>query len=245
VERSDRAAVVQLFWDAALVIGEIRVDGAAAQHARVRRVQNGDAIRLVDGRGHVAAGRVIATQRDEMAIAVDRVTKVPRPLALEVVVPIADKDRMLLAAEKCVELQVTAWHPTFFVRSRSVSPRGEGEKFRAKVLARMQSALEQSGGAWMPDVHEDGEAADAWAQLPGNSRGVVLDVDGPPLPELVRNQPMVIAVGPEGGFERHELAAAKASGWVSASLGTATLRFETALIAGIAVIRSSQLAHGS
>ena len=217
----------------------------AARHARVRRVEHGDAVRLIDGEGRVAVGAVVSMAKDDVTIAVERVMQMPRPQPLEVIVPVADRDRMLLAAEKCVELQVTAWRPAYFARSRSVSPRGEGPKFHEKVRARMRSALEQSGGTWMPEIAEEVDGVDALKNASQQLNRLLLDVDGAPLPGLVASVPIVVAVGPEGGFERTELDVATASGWRLASVATTTLRFETALIAAAAVIRATQLNHRS
>jgi 16S rRNA (uracil1498-N3)-methyltransferase len=167
--------------------------------------------------------------------------EVPRPVALEVIVPVADRERMLWIAEKCVELQATSWRPAYFARSRSVSPRGEGDKFKEKVRARMRSALEQCGGAWMPNIHDEAEAPAALASVPRDWKRFLLDGGGVGLASLISNESTSMAVGPEGGFEQTEIAAAVASGWVPASLGPTILRFETAAIAGMAVIRATQL----
>ena len=204
-------------------------------------------MRLVDGRGRVAFGKIEADGggKGELTVSVDRVVDVPRPSTLEIVVPVADRDRMLLAAEKCVELQVTAWRPAYFARSRSVSPRGEGEKFREKILARMQSALEQSGSAWLPDLHEETEILEVLINVPPACQRFILDASGAPLAALILSGPVALAVGPEGGTERHEIEAAQQAGWTAASLATTVLRFETAAIAGAAVVRAAQLAPRS
>jgi 16S rRNA (uracil1498-N3)-methyltransferase len=246
VERRD-GPVITLFWEgSSLVAGtDARLGSEPAQHARVRRAVPGDRIRLLDGAGMVAQGTVASLARDEITVAVQDVTLVAAPSALEVLVPVADRDRMLLAAEKCAELQVTAWRPVFFARSRSVSPRGEGAKFRDKVRARMQAALEQSGGAWLPSIADESDAATAFRDTkPGLAR-FLLDALGEPLTAHVASDPIAIAVGPEGGLEPGERDIARESGWQLASLGSTTLRFETAVIAAAAVIRATQLIHRS
>jgi 16S rRNA (uracil1498-N3)-methyltransferase len=241
VERHDRAAMITLFWTEPFTIGETRLRGAPAEHARARRVERGNSARLVDGRGRVAFGEIASVGRGELIVTVDRVVEVPRPSTLEVIVPVADRDRMLLAAEKCVELQVTAWRPTYFARSRSVSPRGEGQKFREKVRARMQGALEQSGSAWLPDVHEEMELLGVLTSVPPDCKRFMLDANGAPLSPLIRNGPVALAVGPEGGTEHHEIEAARSAGWTVAAVATTILRFETAIVAGAAVVRAAQL----
>jgi 16S rRNA (uracil1498-N3)-methyltransferase len=108
----------------------------------------------------------------------------------------------------------------------------------------MRSALEQSGGAWMPVLEEEMEGIDA-LRVRTDSQHLLLDIGGEPLAGLAGSVPTVIAVGPEGGLEPQELAVAAESGWIFASLGTTTLRFETAIIAAAAVIRATQLTHRS
>jgi len=245
VERHDRAPVVALFSAEPLAEGDMRLPEAPAQHARVRRVEPGAAVRLLDGRGRVADAVVRTIDKKGMAVSILAITEIARPTPLEVIVPVADRDRMLLAAEKCVELQVTAWRPAYFARSRSVSPRGEGEKFHEKVRARMQSALEQCGAAWMPELHEEADVSDAMRQIPGDWNRLLLDVTGVALPSMIQNGSISIAVGPEGGLERRELEEAQHRGWRPASIGGTTLRFETAIIAGAAVIRAAQLSPRS
>jgi 16S rRNA (uracil1498-N3)-methyltransferase len=246
VERSDRAPVATFFTELPLVEGEtISLETAAAQHVRVRRLQRGARLRLVDGRGRVATAALSSLGKREVTVSVEHVLDMPKPTPLEVIMPIADRDRMLLAAEKCVELQVTSWRPVYFARSRSVSPRGEGEKFHEKIVARMRSALEQSGGAWMPDVHTDMEIEGALHSVPESWNRLILHAEGIPIAAHTRDGPTAIAVGPEGGIESTELDAAVAAGWRAASLGTSILRFETAAIAAAAIVRAAQHSTGS
>jgi 16S rRNA (uracil1498-N3)-methyltransferase len=70
--------------------------------------------------------------------------------------------------------------------------------------------------------------------------GLVLDAAGPPLATLAGSlrAPIAIALGPEGGLEAEELARFRDAGWRAASLGANVLRFETAGIAALALVRS-------
>lgn len=240
MERRDHAGVARFFCEE-IALGEVRLEGSAVAHARVRRLQAGDAVQLIGGAGAVGTGRIEAMDRHAMVIHVNVVEQQPRPTLIEVVVPVADRDRMLLAAEKCAELQVSVWRPVCFARSRSVNPRGEGERFREKVRARMQGALEQSGSAWMPTMVAESELPEALAAVRGHERRLVMDARGAPMSSLLRGGPVALAVGPEGGLEDEELAAFERSGWLPAALGTSILRFETAVIASVAAARVAQL----
>jgi 16S rRNA (uracil1498-N3)-methyltransferase len=214
---------------------------SAERHAHVRRLREGDAVRVVDGVGTIGMGRYCATGRraGHGEVNVDVTEWVDRPAELTLFVPVADRDRMLWLAEKACELAVTRWQPVMFARSRSVSPRGEGEAFARKVRARMISALEQSGGAWLPQVDAERSLEDAMATV-GEAACYVLDVEGAPLSHMAPFGTTAIALGPEGGMEASEVDALHARGWRSASLGATTLRFETAGIAAAAIVRASQ-----
>jgi 16S rRNA (uracil1498-N3)-methyltransferase len=247
VERDDRSPVGTFFVDAALAAGATASLGdQAAHHARVKRLLAGDAVRLTDGAGSLATGTIGDIRRTSLVVAVERVRTVNRPAAIHLRVPVADRDRMLWLAEKATELGVTSWQSVRFRRSASVSPRGEGDAFHEKLRARMVSALEQSGGAWLPSVVADTQVEELRAE-PGQLP-IVLDPGGAPLASLMilataGDEPVVL-VGPEGGIEPEELSALLAGGWRAASLADTILRFETAGIAGIAVVRAAQLVGG-
>ena len=233
--------MIKFFSARAFAAGDtVDLGEAAVHHARVRRVAVGDAARVLDGRGSVGTGRIHHLTKARLEVQISSVATVARPAELAVFVPVADRDRMLIAAEKCAELQITRWQPVVFERSRSVSPRGEGEKFRERVRARMVSALEQSGGAWLADIDAEITAHELWTSVAGDWNRLVLDSRGTSMATRKHRSLNAIAVGPEGGLSGSELADAETAGWERASIGSTTLRFETALIAGVAIVRSTQ-----
>ncbi len=210
---------------------------ADARHIHVLRLGVGERIGLRDGAGLMASGLLVKLGRSQAIVEVDDVQRVEPPPAVHLILPIADRDRMLWLAEKAAELTVASWRPVLWQRSRSVSPRGDGPSFRSKVRARMISALLQSRSAWLPEIYPDANMDRALAAAPTGNR-IVLDLGGsrPALAPLT--DPVVIAVGPEGGLETEELSALEAARFVRMSLGDSILRFETAAIAGVAVARS-------
>ena len=247
MERDDRPPVGTFFVESTLVPGEpISLGEPTAHHARVKRLSAGDPVRLTDGAGHHAAGSISDIRRTSVVVAVQEVRSVERPPAIHLRAPVADRDRMLWLAEKATELGVTSWQAVRFRRSASVSPRGEGDAFQEKLRARMVSALEQSTGAWLPKLLAD-TSLDA-LHIESSQLPIVLDVEGAPLASLLTSAPPsaepVILVGPEGGIEPAELSSLIDTGWQSASLAGTMLRFETAGVAAIAVVRGAQLQRG-
>ncbi len=242
----DRRPSVAHFWVASPVaIGEtVSLDREAAHHVRVLRLVEGKSVGLTDGRGQAALGTLTTVTRSSADVRVVEATIVPRPYPIHVLVPVADRERMLWLAEKCVELQAASWRPVHWHRSVSVSTRGTGAAFTDRVAARMQAALTQSRGAWLPEVRDAAAVEQVLHQAPPGAR-IVLDPDGTPLLAVVREhaaQAVTIAVGPEGGYEDAELARLVAAGFVRASLGDTILRFETAAVAALAIVRAATAA---
>lgn len=213
--------------------GEQDLGPDAAHHARVKRLEVGDRVQLTDGHGKIGIGQVVGITKSSLTVRANDLRTYDAPPPIRLCVPIGDKDRMLWVAEKAAELQVAEWIPVMFERSKSVNPRGEGESFERKVLARMISALEQSGGAWLPQIHPTRTLDDL-----ANEKGIVLERGGKPLAGLRFDAPTTIAVGPEGGFTPAELSELRDRGWTPASLGDVTLRFETAAIGAVAIARA-------
>ncbi len=232
-------AVTTFFAPEAPIAGSPLTLGAdIAHHARVRRLDTGAIVRLTDGSGNIGSGTIVRITKQSVTVDVTEVSVIDPPAAVHLVVPVADRERMLWLAEKATELAVTSWRPLLWRRSRSVSPRGEGSMFQAKVRARMVSALEQSGGAWLPALYPDATVERAIASAPPGMR-LLLDADGPPILEAPLEGPVTIAVGPEGGIERDESAALVEAGWTRVSLGDTILRFETAGVAALSVVRAA------
>jgi 16S rRNA (uracil1498-N3)-methyltransferase len=169
---------------------------------------------------------------------------------VHLLLPVADRDRMLWLAEKATELGATSWRPVIWKRSKSVTPRGEGPTFNQKVAARMAGALGQSRGTWLPSLFPEATVERAIAAAPDGPR-LALDVSGEPIASLVAAlesvreygsgilRPITLAVGPEGGFEESELDLLRAAGFRTVSIGQNILRFETAAVAALAVVRSA------
>ena len=156
MEQRDRTAVATFFASEPMVGGHVTtLSEGEAHHARVRRIAIGDRLRLVDGAGGVGYGNVVKLGKAQAMVEVDVLDRVEPLPVIHLMVPIADRDRMLLVGEKATELSAFSWRPVMWRRSRDVSPRGEGMSFQTRLRARMVGALTQCGGAWLPVIYPD------------------------------------------------------------------------------------------
>lgn len=211
------------------------------RHLRVLRLAVGATLGLRDGAGLVGRGTLVRFAKGQAQVEVEQVEVRAAPPDVHLMVPVADRERLLWLAEKAGEFACTSWRPVLWRRSRSVAPRGEGPAFQAKVRARMASALAQSQGAWLPQIFPEANLERALLAAPPGDR-IVLDADGESLIGTTSARlaaPVIIAIGPEGGIEDDELAMVMAAGFRTASLGPGILRFETAGIAALSIVRTA------
>jgi 16S rRNA (uracil1498-N3)-methyltransferase len=213
----------------------------AAHHAvRVLRLGDGAAVELFDGRGgawqarlKVAGKRVLAT----LGAYADNDRESPLAVTLVQCLPAADK--MDWVVQKCTELGVAAIQP---VAARRSVIKLSGERMERRVQHWQQvavSACEQCGRNRPPEVapivdlpqylgRERGQNETRWILAPGGA-GQLKNL---PVPA----GPIVLLVGPEGGFEDEELKAAQVAGFQPLCLGPRVMRTETAGAAAQAAI---------
>ncbi len=239
MERDHRPGVAHFFsgepllTSGALVLGE-----DAAHHARVRRLAVGAPVTVRDGSGSTSSGTLVRMAKQHLELEIEP-PRCPPPLPpVHLLVPVADKERMLLLAEKATELGVTTWRPVLWRRSRSVAGRGEGTMFAQKVEDRMIGALLQSEGAWLPQRFMESNAERAIAALPVEGTRLLLDPEGEPIASVELSGPVVIAVGPEGGFEPDETERLVEAGFRKVAIAGGILRMETAAIVALGVVRT-------
>jgi 16S rRNA (uracil1498-N3)-methyltransferase len=150
-------------------------------------------------------------------------------------------DRMEWAIEKCTELGVTRIIPVIASRTEShLAASASKRRERWERIARQAS--EQSRRITPPEINVPVKLKEV-LELPGSLRIVSSEVEQElMLKQVLESSPsadnVVLALGPAGGWTDAELDLFKQAGWVSASLGSAILRAETAAIAATAVIFS-------
>ncbi len=218
--------------------GVVILDETEAHHLRVRRVGDGAVIRLVDGRGGVATARV-SVENQVVAARVVATTSVGAPPLTELLLGAGDRDRFLAAVETATELGATRIVPILAERTLGVATRFQASHVE-RATARARDAVKQCGGAWAPAVAPPVSLADALRQhaTPAGATAalrLLADQEGGTMPVLKEGDPVLWAVGPEGGFTDAEVATLKGVGFRAVSLGHLTLRFDTAAVAALAL----------
>ena len=213
--------------------GVVILDEAEAHHLAVRRVADGALIRLVDGRGGVATARV-AQENQVLVARVIATTSIGAPPVTELLLGAGDRDRFLSAVEKATELGATRIVPVVSERAVGVATRFQAAHVE-RATARAREAVKQCGASWAPSIGAPVGLADALRQHPAGAVRLVADHEGGTMPPLREGDAVQWLIGPEGGFTDAELALVKGAGFRPVSLGRATLRFDTAAVAAVAV----------
>jgi len=187
--------------------------GPAAHHAmRVLRLRQGDALTLFDGTGGEWRATIAAAGRRDATVAIGAHDPVEResPLAATLVVSTLATDAMDYAVRKAVEVGVAAIVPVVAARSQGAS-RGDRRVDHWRKIA--VAACEQCGRNRVPPV-ELPQPLGAWLAVRDAGRaGVVLAPGAAATLAVVGAVDAIdVLVGPEGGFDETEIAAARKAG---------------------------------
>ncbi|MDI9238911.1 16S rRNA (uracil(1498)-N(3))-methyltransferase [Lysobacter sp. LF1] len=218
-------------------------ESAAAHLVRVLRLGVGDACVLFNGDGHDYAARIVAAGKRELRVAIDSAAAVERESSLELVLlqGVARGEKMDLILQKATELGAASFHPLWSQRSEVKLDEARAEKRLAHWRSVVSSACEQSGRARVPDVSAPRSLAATLESLPAGGLRLILDPEGDlafGTLAIDADAPVVLAVGPEGGWSDLDREQLRAAGFRGLRLGPRILRTETAGLAAIAALQA-------
>ncbi|MDP6408334.1 MAG: RsmE family RNA methyltransferase [Planctomycetota bacterium] len=237
-----------------LAPGELR-------HAlRVMRLAPGDRLCGLDGRGASWPLEVTAVGRDRLELVrCGPPVREAEPGAggaggewIELALSLPRGARTAAMVERLVQLGLARLRPVVSERS-APHAREAGAHRRERLERTVGEAMKQSGRVWPTLIETAAPLAEA-TPFPAGVRAVLLDggAGAAPLGEVLcagratgpwtRAAPLVLWVGPEGGYSDSERAVLTASGALAGNLGPATLRTETAAEAALAVAVQAALA---
>jgi 16S rRNA (uracil1498-N3)-methyltransferase len=218
--------------------GPLTVEGDEAHHAaRVKRLAEGDAIELLDGRGNVGEARLagISKERGQWRLALDvRSIRREQPVRprVEVCSPAPKGPRLTEMIDGLSQAGAAAWSP--LETERTIVEPGAAKLQRLERTA--WETAKQCGRAWVLEI---GGPMSLRTALDPSMQLVLADATGdayrPAGAKSVR-----LLVGPEGGWSRGELDAARDSGAAIARFGPHTMRIETAAVVAAAIILEAE-----
>lgn len=220
-----------------------------SRHVRALRLEQGARIRVTDGAGSLWEGRLAEGGRSATCV-LESVLSPAAALPVELAFGVGNKAHVMWLVEKATEMGVGCLVPLESERTRSVADAGRSPAFWSKAERRAISAMKQSGGAWLPEMEPtrslvDYAAGSAGWPANGTTLRVRLDGTGDGLRRVIDRWGgtgrLELLVGPEGGWSDVEVALLDGAGFRPASLGPLVLRFETAAIAGLAVVAQQVL----
>ncbi|MCE2401210.1 16S rRNA (uracil(1498)-N(3))-methyltransferase [Candidatus Poribacteria bacterium] len=215
------------------------ITGLEQHHLRnVLRLEPGDTIRIVDGEGSICIGEIykMNAEATEAKVLRRNFHERNRPV-LTLFQALPKNDKMELILQKTTELGVTRIVPMNTERSLQKPSQNRYERWHRVVL----SATKQCKRAWLPELHEVQEFGECLNMIQKYTRSLIFweNEKQQHIKAVLREAPKVesiaFLVGPEGSFTDKEVNAAIENGCISVTVGSNTLRTETAAIAGITI----------
>lgn len=206
-----------------------------SKHAiRVLRLNTGDQVHLVDGKGNLFEGIIEDPKPKKCKILVTNVIKEyeKRNYHLHIAIsPLKNPDRFEWFLEKATEIGIDEITPILCERTEKKNLNFD----RCNRI--IESAMKQSLKAYHPVLHSLIKLEEFIGQS-GHSIKMIASCEGDRKPIRDCYQPgqrATILVGPEGDFSENETTKAINLGFVPVTLGSSRLRTETA---GVAVCHS-------
>lgn len=225
-------SLTRLVWPGhAVQEGECLLPAAVSRHARVARVDAGDALEVLDLEGTVGHGVLLGWEGARARVRIEACTQErgepPGPLVVGL--GVLHTQAFDWAVEKLTELGATSIVPLLCGRVQGRRHEARGDRWQRLADA----AVAQCGRSRPARV----EPPTPLASFLAASRGVrlVADPAARSSSDLFEAHALTILVGPEGGLTPAERTAAENAGFQPLGLGPRTLRAETAAVAAVAV----------
>lgn len=215
--------------------GRLEVDGPEADHARkVKRLEPGQTVTLLNGKGLVATARALEVRRTlVLEITEESSAERARPV-VEVWSATPKGPRSGDLIDALAQVGAASWRS--MDSARSVVDPGGNKIARLERIA--HEACKQSLRPWALEIGAPGKFADAIKAEPG-VRLVLAHPDGEPYrpdgAERVR-----LLVGPEGGFTDQEISKARDAGAALCWFGPHVMRIEVAAPVACAIILNAE-----
>ena len=203
------------------------------QIVRVLRLKTGERIVLGDGAGYDAEGAITSFGKNEIEVVLEKKRKNECEPSRRVILYVAvlKRENFEYAAMKATEAGVAEIRP--LVTARTVKTGLNLERLRKIV----KEAAEQSGRGVIPGVSEPRPFAEAVQDAKKHSASLFFSTEAGTkdisVEPCAADATVGVFIGPEGGWTREEEEEASRAGFVLSSLGSLTLRAETAALVSV------------
>jgi 16S rRNA (uracil1498-N3)-methyltransferase len=216
--------------------GPLELGQAAAQHARVLRLSQGDPVELFDGRGGSLPARIQLLSKGRLVCEpTGPVLRVPRGPELVLVQCVVKGKKLDDIVRMTCELGVAAIH--LALSERCVAQRSDRDEHKVERLARVASeAARQSEQPYIPEIVEPAGLEQVVSRAPPEAAKLALtERSAKPFPWAPEAPSLWMVVGPEGGLSPRDRDILSQKKFAAAGLGRAILRTETAAVVGVAL----------
>ncbi|MDD5458260.1 MAG: RsmE family RNA methyltransferase [Phycisphaerae bacterium] len=209
--------------------------GAEAHHLlHVHRLKAGDEVELFDGNGTLAVGKVEKMSRQSVAVEIERLEKIEKPVEPQVVIAasIAKGERFDWLIAKCTELGVDAIYPVIFEHTVK-------QPANPKIVDRWNNiaiqSVKQCKRLFLPKINKPLGLTEVVTAVKGDYQNIKILVASPnALSQSIEKVEMkgnvVVFVGPEGGLSLNEDKFLLENGASFVRLTDTVLRIETAAV---------------
>lgn len=208
------------------------------QIKNVLRLSAGDRLILCDGKNNEAEAEVDSISKDGIKLKIGKVATNENETKIKTVLycAILKRENFELVIQKATEIGVKRIVPVITARTVKLAIN------TARLKAIAKEAAEQSGRGIVPEISKPMSFEDARKDAKTNSVNYFFDISGKPLVSFKNNFDTAgIFIGPEGGWEGDEIKIARDQGYNFVSLGSLTLRAETAaIVASYSLINSNK-----
>lgn len=208
--------------------------------SRVLRIQQGDAVELLDGKGGRFASKCLEVDRNQVRMGISKIEKVaPCNTQTRMAIALGKGNKWEEIIRPLTELGINRLTPLKTERTEGAFSGVKLKDKKERWLKIAREACKQSGNPWLPvfdspiDFHELIKSPEA-----GEERWMASLTSGMRTESMGKAANLLsIFIGPEGGWSEREEAQAKEVGLSFLSLGSYTLRLETATVSALAVAR--------
>jgi 16S rRNA (uracil1498-N3)-methyltransferase len=234
----------RIFCEGPLTNGAtVTLPAAGAYHvARVLRMRAGAPLIVFDGNGSDYQAEIVEVDGDKVSVRLHNQAAGTgeSPIRITLVQGVSRSERMDWTLQKATELGAAAVSPVLTARSVVRLDANQAAKKQAHWRGIVVGACEQCGRSKIPPVSLPVSLRDYFANVRKDGMRLVLSPSAPASLAGIASLPskVELLIGPEGGLDDDEIAAAQKVGFMPVRLGPRVLRTETAAVVALTVLQA-------